>query len=94
MTLQLQFCLFCSKLSFRTLSDFDLNEAIDTSMNLLHKFSIVAVISIPLLTDLASVFPLKLPIHHSFSFVCFDRKAKGLTYTTKNTTLFKLKTMA
>ena len=44
MTLQLQFCLFCSKLSFRTLSDFDLNEAIDTSMNLLHKFSIVAVI--------------------------------------------------
>ena len=44
MTLQLQFCLFCSKLRSRTFSDFDLNEAIDTSMILLHKFSIVAVI--------------------------------------------------
>ena len=33
-------------------------------------------------------------IFHSFSFVCFDEKAKGLTYTTKNTTLFKLKKMA
>ena len=29
MTLQLQFRLFCSKLNFRTLYDFDLNEAID-----------------------------------------------------------------
>ena len=44
MTLQLQFCLFCSKLSFRTLCDFVLNEAIDASMMLLHKLSIVAVI--------------------------------------------------
>ena len=29
MTLQLQLCLFRSKLSFRTLYDFDFNEAID-----------------------------------------------------------------
>ena len=44
MTLQLQFRLFCSKVSLRTLCDFVLNEAIDASMLLLHKFSIVAVI--------------------------------------------------
>ena len=29
MTLQLQFCLFHSKLSFKMLYDFDLNKAID-----------------------------------------------------------------
>ena len=29
MTLQLQLCLFCSKLSVRRLYEFDLNEAID-----------------------------------------------------------------
>ena len=31
MTLQLQFRFFCSKLSFRTLYDFDLNEGIDAN---------------------------------------------------------------
>ena len=44
MTLQLQFRLFSPKLSFKTLCDFDLNEAIDASMILSHKFSIVVVI--------------------------------------------------
>ena len=44
MTLQLQFRLFCSKLSFRTLCDFDLNEAIDANMILSHTFSIVVFI--------------------------------------------------
>ena len=44
MALQLQFHLSCSKLSFRTLYDFDLNEAMNASMILLHKLSIVAVI--------------------------------------------------
>ena len=44
MALQLQFHLSCSKLSFRTLYDFDLNEAMNASMILLHKFSIVVFI--------------------------------------------------
>ena len=44
MALQLQFRLSCSKLSFRTLYDFDLNEAMNASMILLHKFSIVVFI--------------------------------------------------
>ena len=38
MTLQLQFRLFCSKLSFRALCDFDLNEAIDANMMITYIF--------------------------------------------------------
>ena len=43
MTLQLQFRLFRSKLSFRTLNNFDLNEAIDIYTYVYHKSSIVVV---------------------------------------------------
>ena len=42
MTLRLQFRRLRSKLSFRTLNDFDLNEAID-GYDLSHKCSIVVI---------------------------------------------------
>ena len=41
MTLRLQFRLFRSKLSFRTLYDFALNEAVELSMILSQKFSVL-----------------------------------------------------